>query len=124
MTFGARRKRFGQSGEAAASAFLVQKGYRLLAANFRTSAGEIDLVCRDAHTLVFVEVKTRRTDAFGAPEDAVTIQKQQKIRRVAEGYLAAHGWQGAETARFDVVSLTPAPDGVLRAELFRDAFQF
>ena len=68
MTILDPRKLFGQEGESAAEQYLRNKGYRILARNVRSSVGELDLVAEDGQVLVFVEVKARRTDAFGGAD--------------------------------------------------------
>jgi len=107
----ADRRELGELGEALAERLLRSKGYRILARNHRTRLGEIDLVCRDRDTIVFVEVKARTSDAFGSPADAVGSTKRSRLRRLAEEYLAGRGEED-RPVRFDVVSVRldgPAP---------------
>ena len=99
----AARQAFGAAGEDQAARWYLEQGYRVVARNWRCREGELDLVVRRGRQLVFVEVKARRTDRFGAPAEAVTIDKQRRIRRVARRYLADTGERG--TLRFDVVSI-------------------
>lgn len=114
------RKNIGSSGEAIAARFLRRQGYRILATNWRCRLGEIDIVARDGDTLVFCEVKLRRTKRFGSPFEAVTVTKQQKLRRLGEYYLAfVYRWPVA--ARFDVISIT-ATGGDHRIEHLKGAF--
>ncbi len=94
----------GNAGERAAAAFLRARGYHVLEHNFRCRGGEIDLIALDGGTLVFVEVKLRRTLSRGAPIEAVTALKQGRIRRAAQTYLAFSG-QVFPRIRFDVISL-------------------
>jgi putative endonuclease len=94
----------GNAGERAAAAFLRERGYHVLEHNFRCRGGEIDLIALDGGTLVFVEVKLRRTLSRGAPIEAVTALKQGRIRRAAQTYLAFSG-QVFPRIRFDVISL-------------------
>jgi len=111
----------GRLGEDLACDHLRRKGYEIVRRGFRLFRGEIDIVARDAGTLVFVEVKTRADEEFGRPEEAVTPSKQRQIRRVARGYLAAH--PGAEAGcRFDVVAVLYRGPGDYRLEHFVDAF--
>ncbi len=115
------RQVLGRDGESAACAALVDRGYVILARRFRTPRGEIDIVARDADTIVFVEVKTRRSGAYGGGAEAVTWRKQRTIVRVAEAFLA-RGRLEHLPCRFDVVAVD-WPDGdVARAEVFRSAF--
>ena len=81
------RRRFGNRGEALAADYLISKGLRILERQYARPYGEIDLICLDGNEVVFVEVKSRSSFAFGYPEDSVTPQKIGHILRVAEGYL-------------------------------------
>ena len=115
------RKLLGDRGERAASTLLKRRGHRILARNYRCPAGEIDLITLDGTTLVFVEVKTRSSDTFADPEQAVGRRKQQHIIRAAECYRQAKGAQ-AYPCRFDVVSILMQPNGRPEAHHIRDAF--
>ena len=77
----------GERGEKFAARYLRRNGYRILVRRFKTRAGEIDIVCRHGEWLVFVEVKTRKSDDYGAPSEAVTKEKQKHMSRVALEYL-------------------------------------
>jgi len=94
-------------GERLAAEKLVSCGYRILECNFRCRYGEIDIVAEDTNEtndLVFVEVKTRRGDAFGRPEEAVTKRKQRKIVEVATYYIDVHAC-AERSWRVDVVAV-------------------
>ena len=114
--------RRGARGEKLARRFLRRNGYKVLYRNFRgRTGGEIDVVCRDNDTLVFVEVKTRGGEEFGRPIEAVDRQKQ---RRVSKGGLA---WlrlldNPDILFRFDVVEVIIADDAKPRLELIKNAF--
>jgi putative endonuclease len=82
------RRKLGNTGEKFAAEYLRSKGYSILASQQRTPFGEIDLVCLDGAEVVFVEVKTRRTQTFGYPEEAVTREKIQHMVRSAEFILS------------------------------------
>ena len=99
---GARKT--GSAGEDAAARFLQRNGYAVLETNFYYDHGEIDIVAKEGNTLVFVEVKSRRSGRFGAPEESVTPRKQELLRRTAEGYVLSKNL-GAVECRFDVVSV-------------------
>ncbi|BFU93825.1 MAG: conserved protein of unknown function [Nitrospira sp.] len=116
------RRLFGQEGEAAAEALLIRKGYRIIARNLRSSAGELDLVAEDGPTLVFVEVKARRTEEFGGAVYAVHERKQQKLIRLAAQFLARHHWS-RRSCRFDVVLLQETGAGPARIEHICNAFE-
>lgn len=111
---------FGRRGEAAAARHLEEIGYRILARNYRTPAGEIDIVARDGDVLVFVEVKARRSARFGPPKAAVDRRKQRKLARCAQHYLKRTG-RTRQRARFDVASVRPADEG-LQVDVIRNAF--
>lgn len=97
---------WGKRGEDLAHRYLQRKGCIVVARNYRTRAGtaEVDLIVRDKDTLVFVEVKTRATDRFGAPEEAVDREKRRRIVRAASDYLF-HLDSPEQIVRFDIVSV-------------------
>jgi putative endonuclease len=117
----AEQRQLGRVGEEAAIQYLQAHGYRILERNYRCRFGEIDLIARDGAVLVFVEVKTRRSRAFGSPATAVTLQKQRHIVKASQVYLAHRG-DGREVCRFDVVAIEL--DGHRpRIEIIKNAFQ-
>lgn len=95
---------FGRDSEKQAARLLVKHGYRIVEKNYRCSYGEIDLIARDGDTLVFCEVKARKSKAFGTPLEGVTRSKVAKIRKTAEHYLAKNGLTAVD-CRFDVVAI-------------------
>ncbi len=111
----------GRIGEEAAVAHLVALGYQILARNVRFRAGEIDLVADDGDILVFIEVKTRRSVAYGTALGAVTRSKQQQLAKLAAIYLSRLH-DPVRFCRFDVVAVGPAPDGGWTCELIQNAF--
>ena len=112
----------GRRGEDAAAAILLRAGMHILDRNWREGRLELDLVCKDGDTVVFVEVKTRATAGRGGPEGALTQAKQRSLSRAAQAWLAAHeAWD--TPCRFDVVALV-ACDGTFSAEHYRHAFDF
>lgn len=98
------RRLTARIGEGAAALCLAAKGYRIVERNWRCPLGEVDLICRDGETLVFVEVKTRHSSAAGTPEEAVTPSKQARLVRLAQAYLARLGGE-PPPCRFDVVAV-------------------
>lgn len=98
------RTRFGAIGEDLAAAYLEETGHRIVARNYRTPSGEIDIVASRGETLVFCEVKTRDGDRFGLPAEAVDRVKQARLRRLAAQWLAENK-PGSVEVRFDVVSV-------------------
>jgi putative endonuclease len=99
------RQALGAHGEALAAAWYERNGYRVLARNWRCREGEIDLVVCRARTIVFCEVKTRTTDAFGVPAEAVTYAKRTKLRHLAAKYLQEDSPVRPREIRFDVASV-------------------
>ena len=114
------RKALGAAGEKVAERFLRRQRYTIVDRNYRTPAGEIDLVALDGQTVVFVEVKTRTGTAHGSPFDAVDGRKQRQIIRAARHFLAAKRLLD-RPARFDVVGVWWEGDAP-RCELIRNAF--
>ncbi|HKW44533.1 MAG TPA: YraN family protein [Candidatus Eremiobacteraceae bacterium] len=98
----------GTAGEAAAARYLTERGYHVLERNFRCRGGEIDLIALDGGTLVFVEVKLRRTLARGTPLEAVTAVKQARVRKAAQQYLGFSG-RIFGRIRFDVICIMKSP---------------
>ncbi len=112
-----------RAGEDAAVAALVARGYRVLARNVRLRLGELDVVADERGTIVFVEVKTRRSAAYGTPAEAVTGKKQRALLRLAAAYLGRRGLSD-RPCRFDVAEVWMGPGGrVIRVEILRDAFR-
>ena len=111
----------GKSGETYACRELERRGYAILARRFRTRMGELDIVARDGETLVFVEVKARRSIRFGTPADAVTWHKRQRLLRMAAEYVLLRGVANAN-CRFDVISVVFGGGLRPRVEVFKDAF--
>lgn len=117
------RSRTGRISEEFAVRILGEAGYRVLERNFRTPAGEVDIIAEDGLTLCFVEVKSRASDAYGLPEEAVTSSKRSRIRRTAEAYLARSFPKAPPACRFDVVAVDLDAEGQpVRHRLYRDAF--
>jgi putative endonuclease len=94
----------GTLGEQAACSALVDQGYRVLHRNYRVRGGELDIVCERNGELVFCEVKTRTSRTFGLPEEAVTIAKRRRLRRLALEYLQRERLH-VRRLRFDVISV-------------------
>jgi putative endonuclease len=121
-----RRQRTGRSGERLARAFLLAKGWRIIEANWRCRAGEIDLIAEDGGMLVFVEVRTRTGfgTARGTPLESVDERKRRQVRRLAAVYLSLHGAHGRDV-RFDVVAVRmrgTAADEAAEIEHIANAF--
>jgi putative endonuclease len=114
------RLALGKWGEEEAARYLRRLGMSIVERNLRTPVGEIDLIARQGKLLVFVEVKTRRSDAFGAPQEAVGRTKQRQIVRAAQWYLGGGRGKGLQP-RFDVIAVRPGSDGAM-IEHIADAF--
>ena len=95
----------GKSGENIALNYLKDNRYKIIDRSYRLFRGEIDIIASDQKTLVFVEVKTRKSTDYGLPEESVTPSKQRQIRKIAQGFLAKNNLQDVE-CRFDVISLS------------------
>lgn len=116
------RNAIGAQVERAASAFLQDHGLVAIAANARYRDGELDLVMRDGDTLVFVEVRHRRSDGHGGAAASVDAAKQRKVVRAAQRFLLANVQFAERPCRFDVVEATGDP-GAPRLNWLRDAFR-
>ena len=114
------KKLLGRKGEDRAARFLAKQGYRILDRNYRARHGEIDLIAMHQGELVFVEVKTRSTDAYGAPELAVNLQKQKRMVSAALGYIKFKRLHQVP-CRFDVVAINTAQEKEI--ELIQNAFE-
>ena len=116
-----KRRETGILGERLACDFLGKNGYRIIERNFRCPGGEVDIVAQRQDTLVFVEVRTKRSQRFGSPEESITSAKMEKLRAVAAYY-----WQSRpnlpEAWRIDVVAIEMNGRGrVSRIELIENA---
>ncbi len=114
-------KLLGAKGEDLAARFLRKKGYKILARNFKTPVGEIDIIAEDRGALVFVEVKTRSDESFGHPFEAVNHKKMNKIRTTALYYLK-NVCKKEVPSRFDVLSIR-SREGKDEIEHILDAFE-
>ena len=116
------RAETGRTGEAVTARYYQKQGCELVAHNYRTRMGEIDLILREPDgTLVLCEVKTRSPDPLAAPAAAVTLAKQRRLIRTAEYYLQ-HTGQSDEPVRFDVAEVTPLDSGRWMVHIIKGAF--
>ncbi|MCS7209908.1 MAG: YraN family protein [Fimbriimonadales bacterium] len=115
------RTQVGRRGEDAVAVYLQAQGYRLLARNWRKRTGEIDLIALEGDTLVFVEVKTRRTLTYGVGEESIDLRKQAQLARLAQRFIHENPQLQFRECRFDVVvvDMTVLP---VQIRLYRDAF--
>ena len=118
-----KRRDVGLLGEKLARDFLKKRGYRILESNYRCPEGEIDIVTRHKDSLVFVEVRTKRSLEFGSPEESITPTKMEKLRAVAAHYQQVHDKLPASW-RIDVVAVEMDQKGkLLRIELIENAVE-
>lgn len=111
----------GKSGEELAVALLEDNGYKILARNYKTRLGEIDIVARDKDAICFIEVKTRHSDKHGLPQEAISGFKQRQISKTALIYLKENNLLDKK-ARFDVVSIIYS-ENTPKLDLIKDAFE-
>jgi putative endonuclease len=114
------RRGLGRRGEELAARYLADRGYEILARNWRCEVGELDLVALDESCLTFVEVRTRRGRALGSPEESITAAKQARLASLAEAYVQARDWPG--DWRIDVVAIEMDIRGrLLRVDHYENA---
>jgi putative endonuclease len=111
----------GKFGEESAIDLLKNNGYRILARNYKTKLGEIDIIARDKDTVCFIEVKTRHSDRFGLPQEAISRSKQRHIAKVALMFLKENNLLD-KRARFDVISIMHSED-TSKLDLIKNAFE-
>lgn len=116
-----QRLALGAYGEDVAAVYLREQGYALLERNFRCPLGEIDIIAKKHHDLIFVEVKTRRSTLFGLPQDAVGAHKQRQLLRSAQWYLKKPGVSRYHP-RFDVIAILVQPGQTPKINHIQNAF--
>jgi putative endonuclease len=116
------RTEIGKRGEDAAAAYLERVGLTVVARNWRCPAGEIDIVATEGCTLVLIEVKTRRSERAGTPEEAVSPTKQRRLVRLAQAYIQNSG-SAVEQVRFDVVAIRVLAEERALLRHYRCAFE-
>jgi putative endonuclease len=114
----------GSQGEEIAANFLIARGYRILERNFSCKGGEVDIIARDPgdKSLVFIEVKARRTLSYGVPQLAVTLFKQRQISKAALTWLSKNRMHD-QNARFDVIAILLDGGGLHKIEHICNAFE-
>jgi putative endonuclease len=116
-----QRQQFGRESESIVAKQLKKKGYKILEQNYRNQLGEIDIIAKDKKTLVFVEVKARRSDRYGSPKWAITPKKQRQMSKVALYYLKVTRQMNVK-ARFDVVTVRSLANQP-QLEIIKNAFE-
>jgi len=117
-----QRQTLGKWGESQAADYLQTHGLRIICRNYRCPLGEIDIIAQDGDCLVFCEVKTRSSNKYGLPQEAVVWTKQQKIAKVASWYLGSQ--EVTMDIRFDVVAIIKSATGKPEIEWLPAAFSF
>jgi putative endonuclease len=116
-----KRRETGALGEKIACDFLGKNGYDILETNYRCPEGEIDIIAKQAATLVFVEVRTKKSRLFGSPEESITQVKKERLKTLAERYGQEHD-NLPSAWRIDVVAIQMENNGrVSRIELIENA---
>lgn len=116
-------KVLGAFGENMANEYLSECGYKVLDRNFSCRTGEIDIIALQGDTVVFIEVKTRSSEKFGLPSEAVSATKQRKIVKTALYYLQKNRLMDY-MCRFDVIEIIVDEENNCRINLIQDAFQY
>lgn len=116
----AQHLKTGITGEQIATNYLVQQGYAILERNYRYKKAEIDIIAQKEKILLFVEVKTRRAQNFGYPEESVTPKKEALFLLAAEEYIFRINW--LNDIRFDIISITLASSQEFQLHHIEDAF--
>lgn len=114
------RIELGKIGEKLALKYLKRHRYKILEQNYKSRYGEIDIIAKNKGVLAFIEVKTRKSQEFGSPEESVDIHKQRQMAKVALDYLSKKNIQDTD-CRFDVVAIS-LMDRKPKIELIKDAF--
>lgn len=117
------RKRLGSVGEEIAARELIRRGYTVRERNWRSAEGELDIVAEHDRLLVFVEVRTRRGDRFGTPEESITPAKRAHLIATAQAYLQSHSLEDRDW-RIDVVAVEMSAQGdLLRVDVIENAIE-
>ncbi|NND33970.1 MAG: YraN family protein [Saprospiraceae bacterium] len=116
----AKQQEIGRKGERLAIDYLEHKGYHILEVNWRFKRAEVDIIAQYDRTIIFVEVKTRSYDTFGAPDLAINSKKENLISSAAHAYIDQQKYEGA--IRFDVISIVMGKNKMAQIEHIEDAF--
>ncbi len=112
----------GQRGEMAAWKYLADRGYKIIEKNYRAPMGEMDVIAEKAGRFIFVEIKTRRGQNFGLPQEAVGLTKQKKLAQIASFYLKKQKKENARVS-FEVLAVLWNEEGVHKYTLIENAFE-
>jgi putative endonuclease len=105
------KKQVGATAEMMALTYLQEQGLKFITRNFLCRNGEIDLIMTDKSHLVFIEVRFRRSSAYGSAVETITFQKREKIKKTATYYLLKHKLMEKQMCRFDIIAITRSPEG-------------
>lgn len=111
---------FGRHSEEMARKYLEQQGYEIIETNWRSGHKEIDIIAIDKNEIIIVEVKSRKSEYFGNPEDAVDKHKIKNLVRAASSYVISHNIN--LDVRFDIITLLLLPSGEYKLTHIKDAF--
>ncbi|HNX28566.1 MAG TPA: YraN family protein [Syntrophomonadaceae bacterium] len=114
------KKELGRQGESKAAEYLTQQGYKVIARNYHTRFGELDIICTKGNDMIFVEVKTRTSLKFGYPEEAITYKKTEHLKKAALIYMSNMNRPFGEM-HFDVITIL-IMDGQEKINHIKDAF--
>ncbi len=114
------KKLLGRVGEKNAGKYLRKKGYKIIEKNYTTKIGEVDLIALYGDLLVFIEVKTRSSTAYGNPRDAVDYHKQRKYVLLAKEYLMVKKEYRERPVRFDVIEILNGDINHIESAFFAD----
>ncbi|HCB93458.1 MAG TPA: YraN family protein [Selenomonas sp.] len=117
-----KNKSLGKTGEDAAANYLIEQGYHICKRNYRVPTGEIDIIAKKGDTIVFIEVKTRRSLSCGTPAQSVGYYKQQKIIQTARWFLRQGQIEGCP-CRFDVIEVYVFSERTFKIRHLRGAFE-
>lgn len=111
----------GRKGEDLAQAFLKKQGYRIIGRNYKTRLGELDIIGEDRGTVVFIEVRSASSKAFGSPEYSIDRKKKNQIAKIAVSYIKERGLENRD-CRFDVVCVEGVNSPEPKLNLIKNAF--
>ncbi len=113
---------FGKRGEDIASSFLEKNNYKIIAKNYKTRLGEVDIIAKDREVFCFIEVRARRNSSFCMPEESIVSRKQTQISKAALSYIRMHQLED-RPARFDIIAVLIQEDGGIKINHIKNAFE-
>jgi len=116
-----KKENLGEKGEKVAVKYLKKSGFEIIECGFKAMRGEIDIIAREKETIVFVEVKTRKSNEFGSPAEAVDSKKQAQIKKIASIYISKK-YKKFIPCRFDVIGIIVKEKGNYEISHIRNAF--